>query len=307
VSLFQVHPHTVVSLDYIKSQERRAHFLHHCPDFVIVDEAHTCVGNGQGRHQRYELLRGLADARPPHVLLTATPHSGDDAAFYRLLGLLDRSFERSRTPMGAERDRLRDRLGNHFVQRRRPDIESGKSPALPEARDQGAHLPLSGAWDTFFSAVLDYCAEIVERTAGDAEKQRLNFWGTLALLRCAASSPMAAVLALRTRAGEDDARSAASSSTALRRRRRRLIEDDVEPPAATEDPALAALVEQAERARGAGGRPQAQGPLRPRGTNCSTRTTASPRRLLPLHRHRALPGPPPRQAAAGRHRRGHHR
>ena len=49
MSLFQVHPHTVVSLDYIKSQERRAHFLHHCPGFVIVDEAHACVGNGQGR------------------------------------------------------------------------------------------------------------------------------------------------------------------------------------------------------------------------------------------------------------------
>jgi hypothetical protein len=32
LSLFQVHPHTVVSLDYIKGQDRRAHFLSHCPD-----------------------------------------------------------------------------------------------------------------------------------------------------------------------------------------------------------------------------------------------------------------------------------
>ena len=94
-SLFQVHPHTVVSLDYIKSQDRRAHFLHHCPDFVILDEAHTCAGNGQGRHQRYELMRALADDPNRHlVMLTATPHSGDDAAFFRLLGLLDREFER---------------------------------------------------------------------------------------------------------------------------------------------------------------------------------------------------------------------
>lgn len=104
VSLFQVYHHTVVSLDYIKSQDRRAHFLHHCPDFVIIDEAHSCVGSGQGRHQRYELLRGLADAPDRHmVLLTATPHSGDDAAFYRLLGLLDRSFEGIQDALGAER------------------------------------------------------------------------------------------------------------------------------------------------------------------------------------------------------------
>jgi SNF2 family DNA or RNA helicase len=132
-SLFQIHHHTVVSLDYIKNQERRAHFLHHCPDFVIVDEAHSCVGSGQGRHQRYDLLRALADTPDRHlVLLTATPHSGDDAAFYRLLGLLDRSFEGIPDATGAERERLRKSLGNHFVQRRRPDIaewqESGLFP-----------------------------------------------------------------------------------------------------------------------------------------------------------------------------------
>ena len=81
-SIFSVHPHTVVSLDYIKTRERRDHFLHACPDFVIVDEAHTCASAGQGRHQRHELLQGLAQSPSRHlVLLTATPHSGDDAAF----------------------------------------------------------------------------------------------------------------------------------------------------------------------------------------------------------------------------------
>lgn len=251
VSLFQVHHHTVVSLDYIKSQDRRAHFLHHCPDFVIVDEAHACVGNGQGRHQRYELLRALADAPDRHmVLLTATPHSGDDAAFYRLLGLLDRSFEGLQEAVGAERDRLRSRLSNHFVQRRRVDIaEWQESDLFPKRETKELTYKLTGEWDAFFNAVLDYCAEIVTNAEGDAEKQRLNFWGTLALLRCAASSPMAAVLALRTRAGE------ALSSDARGELLDRLfdgdadslIEDDVEPPAATEDPALAALVASAEK------------------------------------------------------------
>lgn len=263
ISLFQVHPHTVVSLDYIKSQERRAHFLHHCPDFVIIDEAHACVGNGQGRHQRYELLRGLADAPDRHmVLLTATPHSGDDEAFYRLLGLLDRSFEQLKDATGPERDRLRTRLGNHFVQRRRPDIaEWQESDLFPKRETKELTYRLTGEWDAFFNAVLDYCAELVagdEDGNSNATTQRMNFWGTLALLRCAASSPMAAVLALRTRAGDElsgderidlvdrlfdgDADS--------------LVDDDVEPPAASDDPALTALIAQAEKLSGQAGDPK---------------------------------------------------
>lgn len=260
VSLFQVHPHTVVSLDYIKSQERRAHFLHHCPDFVIVDEAHACSGAGRGRHQRYELLRALADDPTRHlVLLTATPHSGDDEAFYRLLGLLDRSFERLPSLMGGERDRLRARLGQHFVQRRRPDIaEWQDSDLFPTRETKELTYTLTGAWESFFRAVLDYCAELVESEEGDADRQRMNFWSTLALLRCAASSPMAAVLALRTRAGDElDAEGRAELLERLfDGDADSLVEDDVEPPAATGDPALEALVSQAERLAGQSGDPK---------------------------------------------------
>jgi hypothetical protein len=49
--------------------------------------------------------------------------------------------------------------------------------------------------------VLDYCAAVVDSAGADERRQRLNFWGTLALMRCVASSPAAAVQALRTRAG----------------------------------------------------------------------------------------------------------
>src|SRR5580704_14581806 len=116
VSIFDVHPHTVVSLDYIKSGSRRDYFLHACPNFVIVDEAHSCTGSGQGHHQRYELLHGLAASDTRHlILLTATPHSGDDTAFYRLLGLLDGDFGHLGDVSGGERERLRDRLSRHFV------------------------------------------------------------------------------------------------------------------------------------------------------------------------------------------------
>ena len=92
-NIFTVHPHTVVSLDFIKSDRRRGDFATRCPELVIVDEAHTCAGNGVGRHQRYDLLRLLAADAERHMLfLTATPHSGDEASFNNLLGLLHPDF-----------------------------------------------------------------------------------------------------------------------------------------------------------------------------------------------------------------------
>ena len=42
-SLFDRHQTVVVSTDFIKSTRHRDDFVDHCPDLVIVDEAHTCV------------------------------------------------------------------------------------------------------------------------------------------------------------------------------------------------------------------------------------------------------------------------
>ena len=258
-SLFEAYPHTVVSLDYIKSDRRRSEFLRACPDFVIVDEAHTCAATGQGRHQRYELLRGLSESDRRHlVLLTATPHSGDEAAFYRLLGLLDRDFERLADATEAQRSRLRDQLSRHFVQRRRADIDEWKDGTVfPKRETAELTYRLTGEWEQFFGAVLDYCAAVVEAAEGDERRRRLNFWGTLALMRCVASSPAAAVQALRTRADIDanddeeslQARVFDGASDAL-------PDDDVEPSAGNDDPALLSLIAQAERLTGKAGDPK---------------------------------------------------
>ena len=121
-TLFDAYPFTVVSLDYIKAEKRRESFARACPDFVIVDEAHACVGTHKGRQQRFELLSGLA--RNPDrrmILVTATPHSGDEDAFARLLSLVEPSF----TSMNFEDASYRERLARHFVQRRRIDLVSG--------------------------------------------------------------------------------------------------------------------------------------------------------------------------------------
>jgi SNF2 family DNA or RNA helicase len=93
VSVFEAYPFTVVSLDFIKSQRRFNDFLRACPEMVVVDEAHAAVSGSKARHLRFELLQQTAADKDRHLLLlTATPHSGDEEAFHNLLGLLDPEF-----------------------------------------------------------------------------------------------------------------------------------------------------------------------------------------------------------------------
>ncbi len=243
-SLFDAYPFTVVSLDYIKADKRRDGFAKACPDFVIVDEAHACVGTHKGKQQRFELLSGLAkDPERRIIMLTATPHSGDEEAFSRLLSLIDPAF----ASLAFDDARYRERLARHFVQRRRIDLVSkdwGEDRAFPKHETTEAPYRLTQEHLDFQEQVLDYCLGVVER-AGDAQRdRRLAFWGTLALMRCVGSSPAAALSALRNR----------MSNEADRLEPQVFDEDgddedavDVEPSASfSVDEALADLIQSAE-------------------------------------------------------------
>jgi superfamily II DNA or RNA helicase len=205
-TLFEAYPFTVVSLDYIKAEKRREGFARACPDFVIVDEAHSCVGTHKGRQQRFDLLQGLArsvDRRM--ILLTATPHSGEEEAFARLLSLIDTSF----ASMNFEDARYRERLARHFVQRRRIDLIAGEwdeDHAFPKHETTEFAYRLSEAHRSFQEAVLDYCFGIVSRVGSGMRARRIAFWGTLALMRCVGSSPAAGLSALRNRVSNESDR-----------------------------------------------------------------------------------------------------
>lgn len=250
-SIFEAYPFTVVSLDYIKSDRRRDEFQRACPECVIVDEAHTCTHNGQGRQQRYQLLKGLAEAPDRHlILLTATPHSGDEEAFFNLLGLLKPEFRALQGLPQDSRAPLREELARHFVQRRRPDIEEWQdSQIFPERLTTEFTYALTGAWGKLFTDVLEYARELVERAEGlGLRQQRMNWWAALALLRCISSSPAAAANALRTRlaavnSGGDAVLEEADLDDIERQAQERVMDgledglstDDIEPAARTED------------------------------------------------------------------------
>ncbi|HEU5423888.1 MAG TPA: helicase-related protein, partial [Nitrolancea sp.] len=211
-SLFAHYPFVVVSTDFIKADRRRAEFVNHCPEFVIVDEAHTCAFGGAGRggqHQRHDLVRRLAERPDRHlVLVTATPHSGNETAFRSLLGFLDPAFgnlpdDLSGPAHGADRRRL----AAHLVQRRRADIRhylQADTP-FPAREEREVTYRLSPAYRQLFDRVLRYAREIVRDPAGGQQRQRVRWWSALALLRSLGSSPAAAAATLRSRASTADA------------------------------------------------------------------------------------------------------
>ncbi|MEI2746342.1 MAG: SNF2-related protein [Ottowia sp.] len=266
VRLFDHHPVVVVSLDYIKSERHREQFLATAPECIIVDEAHTCASSGAGKQLRFELLQRLArDAQRHLILLTATPHSGDETAFYNLLSLLDPRFAALQGRMTAS-DPLRQELARHFVQRRRKDIvewqaETHDGRGFPRRMKTELTYQLSGEWGAFFDAVQDYCRELAE-TVEQQEQQggaRLIWYATLALLRCVASSPAAAVKALTTRLEGTVLDEALLGDERLHDGEADdLSGSDLEPPAQVQDaaPRLQALIADAQRLSGKAGDPK---------------------------------------------------
>ncbi|MFN8188062.1 MAG: helicase-related protein [Gaiellales bacterium] len=272
-SLFERHPLTVVSTDYIKSDRRRDDFLRAAPELVIVDEAHTCTdasaGRG-GRHQRYQLVSGLARDPERHLLLvTATPHSGKEEAFRALVGFLDESFRELPDDLSSdEQARERRRLAQHMVQRRRGDIEHYLADTpFPKREVREETYSLTPEYRALFNKVLAYARETVADPTDGAHRQRVRWWAVLGLLRALASSPAAAAATLRNRASTADTTTPEEADDVGRRDVLDLVDDasaegmDVIPGAdaeAGDDPELPnrrrllALAREADALEGAG-------------------------------------------------------
>jgi superfamily II DNA or RNA helicase len=217
-SLFERFPFVIVSLDFIKSDRRRDEFLRTCPEFVIIDEAHTCafaMEKHRGRHQRYQLVSGLAaDSNRHLILVTATPHSGKEEHFRSLLSFLNPDFATLPSDLtGQENESHRRRLAQHFIQRRRGDIKAylGEDTRFPTREEDERHYTLSKEYKSFFEKVIRYARETVTKASDRDESrftQRVRWWSALALLRSLASSPAAAAITLRTRAAGVDTETA---------------------------------------------------------------------------------------------------
>lgn len=262
VPLFEHYPIVVVSLDYIKSERHREHFLAIAPDCIIVDEAHTCASSGQGKQLRFELLQRLASDENRHlILLTATPHSGDETAFYNLISLLNPEFIQLQSISSASHP-LRQELARHFVQRRRKDIvewqaETHDGKGFPKRMKSEVTYKLTGDWGAFFDAVQDYCRSLAEQAEAQQEQgAKLMWYATLALLRCVASSPAAAIKALSNRLDASMIEAEITDDRIHDGEADDLSGSDLEPPGQLENEQLQYLITEANRISGKKGDPK---------------------------------------------------
>ncbi|MEU1372425.1 DEAD/DEAH box helicase [Streptomyces triculaminicus] len=272
-SLFDEYPNVIISTDFIKSPRHRDDFVRHCPDLVIVDEAHTCVAAddasaGSQNQLRYELLHRVAEDTTRHLLLvTATPHSGKESAFRNLLGLVKPEL----VNVDLESEPGRKLLAQHFVARKRADVRQyltkddgleddslAQRTAFPSDRYfKDETYKLSPDYRSLLDDAVAYARERVEEADGQGKREaRIAWWSAIALLRSLVSSPRAAAQTLRTRS----AAALAASAEEADRLGAPLTSDaadsdamegmDVAPGAETaEDDRRGRLAELAERAR----------------------------------------------------------
>jgi superfamily II DNA or RNA helicase len=215
-SVYEFYPYQIISIDYIKTEQRRDVFVEQCPELVIVDEAHTCArptGASSSQQQRYHLLSKLAAKSNQNlVLLSATPHSGKPEEFQSLLGLLQPEFENLDLTDASQHERRT--LARHFVQRKRADVSKwlGEDTPFPEREAFEWNYSLSKEYSAFFEDILDFARKLVTPDpSAPKQRKRVQYWTALALLRGVMSSPAAGKQMLATRLdklsgafGEDD-------------------------------------------------------------------------------------------------------
>jgi len=103
----------VASMDYAKQDDVRERVWQQRWDLLVIDEAHKCSaytkrsstrGDEADKTKRYQLAERLSDQADHLLLLTATPHHGDDDRFSHFIRLLD-------SDLFPEPHRLNDRAG----------------------------------------------------------------------------------------------------------------------------------------------------------------------------------------------------
>ncbi|GAA1467249.1 DEAD/DEAH box helicase [Nocardiopsis exhalans] len=224
-SLFDKHRHVIISTDFIKSTRHRDDFVRHCPDLVIVDEAHTCVSADDTKANqsqlRYELLQKVAADPERHLLLvTATPHSGKESAFRNLLGLVNPELATA----DFDKKAGRELLARHFVQRKRADVRQyltregdgladdslAEKTAFPSDRQfKDEKYKLAPEYKKLLEDAIAYASERVEQAGAPGERNyRIAWWSAIAMLRSLVSSPRAAAKTLTTRSAAAAARTA---------------------------------------------------------------------------------------------------
>ena len=182
LNLWERERQVIASIDYAKQDDVRERVWRQRWDLIIIDEAHKCSAytkRASGREdevertKRYQLAERLSEQCDSLLLLTATPHHGDDDRFAHFIRLLDRDLfpEPHRFDEAAGRIR-RDilKLGEDCpwsLRRLKEDLKDMRGRRLfPDRHVRTVSFALGPEEYTIYKAVTAYINEFLPQATG---------------------------------------------------------------------------------------------------------------------------------------------
>lgn len=192
---FARNPQILVSMDFARQDDVRELLAKRRWDLVIVDEAHKLSATRYGQKifktKRYQLGEAIAPKAHHMLFLTATPHKGDDHAYFLLLSLLEpRLFANPQQLKAAAQ-----KEGLPFVLRRSKeqvtDLQGRKLFRRREVRTIGVEL--SQAERQLYEAVTAYVRRWYAAVSDKTDRRSRNVALALTVLQRRLSSSLFAV------------------------------------------------------------------------------------------------------------------
>src|SRR5271165_268313 len=173
----------IASIDYAKQEDVRERIWQQRWDLVIIDEAHKCsartTSGGQGREpkvnttKRYELASRLSNQADHLLLLTATPHHGDEDKFAHFLRLIDPDLFPEPHRLGEQAETIRKdvfRLGENCpwaLRRLKEDLKDLDGKRLfPDRHARSVAFEINHEEFALYKAVTSYINEFISQQTG---------------------------------------------------------------------------------------------------------------------------------------------
>ena len=174
----------IASIDYAKQEDVRERAWQQRWDLVVVDEAHKCsartASGGQGREprvattKRYDLVSRLTSQGDHILLLTATPHHGDEDKFSHFLRLIDPDLFPEPHRLGNQAMAIRKdvfRLGKDSpwaLRRLKEDLKDLNGNRLfPDRHAKTVTFRLNSEEYALYKSVTAYINEFIPQQTGE--------------------------------------------------------------------------------------------------------------------------------------------
>lgn len=173
----------IASIDYAKQEDVRERVWQQRWDLIIIDEAHKCSARtapgGQDREarvtttKRYDLVSRLTNQADHVLLLTATPHHGDEDKFAHFLRLIDPDLFPEPHRLEKQASAIRKdvfRLGKDSpwcLRRLKEDLRDANGKRLfPDRHTNTVTFCLNGDEYALYKSVTAYINEFIPQQTG---------------------------------------------------------------------------------------------------------------------------------------------